>query len=85
MCVGINIVSFLIGIGSVYAVYFLVGRRYVKQDLARALKALENRIMATPSGDVRDRLCDANIHLLTAQSILDRIPDKTPTVEYIDI
>ncbi len=40
------------------------------RDLHSAVQSLDKCINATPTGETRNRLCDANIHIQAAQNIL---------------
>lgn len=47
-----------------------------KRHLHQALQEVEYLVSTTPSGDRRNTVCDANIHLMSAQSILNTLSSE---------
>lgn len=47
-----------------------IARQMIRDHLRQQQSELEMAINATPTGDVRNKLCDANIHLQVAVSLI---------------
>lgn len=48
--------------------------KMVREHLDQASLLLQGPILATPTGDVRNQLTEANVHILLADNALRKVP-----------